>query len=142
MTKQHQPIIFFIDRCLECNSIIEAFRNAGITIEIHKDHFPNDAQDVDWLPEVGKRGWVILTKDSKISKNHLERNAVARAGIKMFTLNSAKLSGEKMIEIFLSAIVKIQYFALSHPAPFIAKVTSQGKIEMEYSSQKLQKELR
>lgn len=139
---EHKSIIFLIDRCLECNSVIEAFRNAGITIEVHKDHFPNDAQDVDWLPEVGIRGWVILTKDSKISKNPMERNAVARAGIKMFTLNSANLSGEKMINIFLSAIVKIQYFASSHPAPFIAKVTSQGKIEMVYSSQSLQKELR
>lgn len=139
---EHKSIIFFIDRCLECNSVIEAFRNAGITIEVHKDHFPNDAQDVDWLPEVGRRGWVILTKDSKISKNPIERNAVARTGIKMFTLNSANLSGEKMITIFLNAIVKIQNFAFSHPARFIAKVTSQGKIEMVYSSQKLQKELR
>lgn len=139
---QQRSITFFIDRCLECNSVIEAFRNAGITIEVHRDHFLDNAQDVDWLPEVGKREWVILTKDSKISKNPLERNAVARAGIKMFTLNSANLSGEKMIKIFLTAIVKIQHFAYSHPAPFIAKVSSQGKIEMLYSSQKLQKELK
>ncbi len=140
MTKQ-QSVIFFIDRCLVCNSIVEGIRNAGITVEIHKDHFPDDAEDVVWLPEVAKRGWVILTKDSMISKNPMERNAVARAGVKMFTLSSANLSGEKMVEIFLNAVVKMQYFAISHPAPFIAKVNSQGKIQMEYSSQKLQKEL-
>jgi len=66
---QHQSVTFFIDRCLQCNSIVEALRMAGITIEIHKNHFSDDAQDVDWLPEVSKKGWVVLTKDSNISKN-------------------------------------------------------------------------
>jgi len=67
--KQPQTITFFIDRCLGKRFILEKLKSAGISIEIHDDHFAQDAQDVDWMPEVGKKGWVILTKDNKISKN-------------------------------------------------------------------------
>jgi GTP-binding protein EngB required for normal cell division len=44
--------------------------------------------NVDWLPQVGGKGWIVLTKDDKISKNQLERIAVACAQIKMFVLAS------------------------------------------------------
>lgn len=40
---------------------------------MHRDHFPEDAADVEWLPEVAARGWVILSKDQF---NWLEREAI------------------------------------------------------------------
>lgn len=141
MKKPQKSVVFFIDRCLECNSIVEGFRNAGITIEVHKDHFPEDAEDVNWLPTVGEKGWVVLTKDSMIANNPMERMAVARCGVKMFTLYSAKLLGTEMVKIFLDAIVKMQYFSISQPAPFIAKVNRKGKIALLYSKQDLEKEM-
>ncbi|WP_442948648.1 hypothetical protein [Nostoc sp.] len=57
---QPQSITFFIDRCLGNRRIVETLRAAGITIKIHDEHFDKGAQDVDWLPEVGKMGWVVL----------------------------------------------------------------------------------
>lgn len=140
MTQDQSIITFFIDRCLG-NSVAEALRNAGIAIEVHRDHFPDDTLDIDWIPEVARRNWVVLTKDSNIGKNHLERNAVARTGIKMFTLNSANLSGQKMSEIFLKAIVKMQNFVRKNQAPFIAKINSKAEIEMYRDSQQLLREL-
>jgi predicted nuclease of predicted toxin-antitoxin system len=101
---------------------VTALKSSGIAVEIHDDHFAKDAQDVDWLPEVGKQGWVILTKDARIGKNHLERMAVTNAGISMFTLASQNLSGKEMADIFLKSITKMQEFVRQHPAPFIAKV--------------------
>jgi uncharacterized protein with PIN domain len=95
-----EPITFFIDRCLGSKRIAEALRNAGITVEIHSDHFDPSAEDVDWLPEVGKRGWIVLTKDANIGKRTLEKIAVARAEIKMITLASQNLSGADMVAIF------------------------------------------
>jgi PIN like domain len=52
---------FFIDRCLGNRLIAETLRSVGVHIEIHDDHFGKNAQDVDWIPEIGKRGWVVLT---------------------------------------------------------------------------------
>ncbi len=63
-----QSITFFIDRCLGSKHIAEALRRSGITVEVHSDHFDPTAADVDWLPEAGKRDWVVLTKDANIGK--------------------------------------------------------------------------
>jgi len=52
--------IFFIDRCLG-TKLADSLRNVGATVEIHDDHFEQDIEDEDWLREVGKRNWVVLT---------------------------------------------------------------------------------
>jgi len=33
-----------------------------------EEGFPEDAEDVTWLPVVASRGWVILTKDKRIRR--------------------------------------------------------------------------
>jgi len=137
-----QSITFFIDRCLGKKSIPETLRTAGVTIEIHDDHFDKGALDVDWLPQVGEKGWIVLTKDDRISKNQLERIAVARAQIKMFVLASQNLRGEDMAAIFVKAIVSMQEFVRKHPAPFIAKIYRDGKISLWKDSQELLTELK
>jgi PIN like domain len=134
-------ITFFIDRCLGSKSIVTALRQTGITVEVHEDHFPANSPDVDWLPEVGQRGWVILTKDANIARRTLEKIAVARAGIRLFTLTSQNLAGTDMIEIFTRAIVPMQNFIHKHPAPFIAKIYRDGRIEMWRDHQYLLKNL-
>ncbi|MFN6475273.1 hypothetical protein [Nostoc sp. DedQUE07] len=139
---QPQSITFFVDRCLGSRCIVETLQGAGINIEIHDEHFDKGAADVDWLPEVGKRGWVVLTKDANIGKHTLERIAVARAQIKMFALASQSLSGRDMAAIFLKAIVSMQEFVREHPAPFIAKIYRDGKVSMWKDDQMLTEELK
>ncbi|MBD2771119.1 hypothetical protein [Iningainema tapete] len=111
---QLESTVFFVDRCLGTKRIVEALRNAGITVEVHDDHFPKDAEDVNWLPEVGKKGWVVLTKDARIGKHASERIAVTSAKIKMFVLASQNLSADLMIEAFLIAIVSVQELVRIH----------------------------
>jgi hypothetical protein len=52
--------------------VAEALRAAGCTVEIHDRHFAQDAKDAEWLPEVGRRGWVVLTKDRHIRTRQSE----------------------------------------------------------------------
>ena len=67
--------------------------------------------------------------------------AVTNAGIKMFTLASQNLSGKQMADIFLGAVTKMQEFVRTHPAPFIAKVYRDGRVEMWFDAQTLLDEL-
>lgn len=122
-------ITFFIDRCLGNKLIVETLRGAGFAVEIHDDHFLKNAPDVDWIPEIGNRGWIILTKDVRIGKNRIERLAVADACVRMFTLASQSLSGIDMADIFLKAIPEMRKFICDNPAPFIAKVYQGGKVK-------------
>jgi predicted nuclease of predicted toxin-antitoxin system len=132
-----QKIVFFIDRCLGNKIIAETLKKTGITIEIHDDNFPQNALDVDWLPEVGKREWIILTKDAKIGKNRLERLAVTQAKIRMFALASQNLSGEDMLIIFQKAVTQMLKFIDKNPAPFIARVHRDGTVKAWKNSQEL-----
>jgi predicted nuclease of predicted toxin-antitoxin system len=136
-----ETITFFIDRCLGSKRIATALRQGGITVEVHEDHFPPDAADIDWLPQVGELGWVVLTKDANIARRTLEKMAVARAGMRLFTLTSQNLAGADMIEILLKAIVPMQTFVRKHPAPFIAKIHRDSRLEMWRDRQMLLDEL-
>jgi hypothetical protein len=102
---QLQATTFFIDRCLGTKAIVEALREINVSVEIHDAHFMQGALDVDWLPEVGNRGWVILTKDARIGKNQIERMAVASANIRMFVLASQNLSGSDMADAFILSML-------------------------------------
>lgn len=126
---QPQSTVFFVDRCLGSKTVPQALRKSGAIVEFHDDHFAKDAKDTEWLPEVGKKGWIVLTKDAHIGKRTLERIAVTRAGIRMFVLASQNLSGADMAEIFKQAIRAMQEFAQANPAPFIAKVYREGRVE-------------
>lgn len=123
------PTTFFIDRCLGTKAIVEALREVNVSVEIHDDHFSQGALDIDWLPEVGSRGWIILTKDANIGKNQIERMAVTSANLRMFVLASQNFSGSDMADIFVRSILEMKKFISSNPAPFIAKVYSNATVK-------------
>ena len=128
MKPQPKQTIFFIDRCLGKHPIVENLRAMGITVEIHDNHFPQNTLDAEWIPKVGEWGWVILTKDEQIARNTLERQAVTRAKIRMFTLASTKLTGEEIAIAFQKAIIPMLKFIEKNDPPFIAKVYRDGKV--------------
>ncbi len=124
---QDEPT-FFIDRCLRKRRIIEALATLNIKLEAHDNHFSQATLDIEWIPEIGRRGWVIFTKDAAIGRNAIERQTVAQANIRMFSLASQNLSGSQMAEIFRLAMPKIKTFLEQHQAPFIAKIYRDGKV--------------
>ena len=46
-----------------------------------QDHFAAKTDDVDWIPEIGRRGWVVVTGDRGISKKPAERKVLEAANI-------------------------------------------------------------
>jgi predicted nuclease of predicted toxin-antitoxin system len=134
-------VTFFIDRCLGSKRIVAALRQAGLTVEIHEDHFAPDALDVEWLPQVGEWGWVVLTKDANISRRTLEKMAVARAEVRLFILAAQNLASADMIDILVQAIKPMEKFICNYPAPFIAKIYRDHRVELWRSRVELLSEL-
>lgn len=135
-SKRHEALVFFLDRSLGKKVIAEALRAAGADVRIHDDIFNQDAQDVEWLPEVGRKEWVVLTKDSHIRHRFVERMALISSGVRAFILVSGNLSGPEMAEIFVKALPRIRRFAIRHSPPFIAKILKDSSIEMWISESK------
>ena len=107
-----------------------ALREAGAVLHIHDDHFPPDAKDEDWLAEVGRHGWIVLTKDYRIRYRHVERLALMKAGVAAFILTSGDLQGEEMAQIFVKALPKMTRFLQKHAKPFIAKIAKDGSVSL------------
>jgi PIN like domain len=108
---------FFIDWCFG-KTVANALKEAGALIEHYGNHFEQNTPDTVWLPVVGDRGWVALTKDKVIAKNQLELIAIARAEVKVFIRSSGNLTRPDMADLLVDVLEKLKGFAQGNQAPF------------------------
>lgn len=123
-----EKAVFFIDRSVG-RKLAEPLRQAGLQIELHDDHFPQDALDQVWLTEVGNKGWYVITRDERIRYRHIEATAARAAGVGMFVVVSKNLTGPQTGEAILKALNRIRRFINNHDRPFIAKIYRDGRVE-------------
>ena len=99
-------------------------RKAGLNVEIHDDHFPQNAQDPEWLTAAGRKNWIVVTRDERIRYRVAERQAIRRAEVRAFVLAAqGDLRAEMLAEIFLKALPKIRRTVTKQKPPFIAKIS-------------------
>lgn len=122
--------VLFIDRAIQGRLLVEALREAGANIEIHQDHFQDSSPDTTWLPDVGKRGWCVLTRDKAIQHNPLEKRAIKNAEVGFFVLSSPEVDGAEVAQIILSALPSIERIALTAAKPFIARIVRSGDVRL------------
>lgn len=116
---------FYVDRCLG-KAVAHRLRDAGAQVEMHDDHFAQDAADDEWIPEVAERGWVILTKDKNIRRRAGEREAVVTAKARIVTLTSGNMKGADMAALLVSRLADMEQLATTQPVPFVAMVGPGG----------------
>jgi PIN like domain len=134
--------IFFIDRSLGKNAVASRLRAVGVSVQIHDDHFPPDAQDSTWLTSVGQRGWLVLTKHKRIQHRVIEQAAVAAASVRLFALSGGNLTGDEMGAVFARAHRRIISIAQANRPPFIARVYKDGSVVVVMNRRKLLREHR
>lgn len=113
-------------------------RQAGATVEGHADHFADNDPDDVWLSEVGKRGWIVITKDKGIRHRDNEITALKTAGVAAFVF-TGKGTGEQNGAVLAQALAKMTRFVIGNRAPFIAAVSASGRIKMLYRGHKPRK---
>ena len=112
--------VYFTDRDLGL-AFPAILREAGILVERHADHFEPDAPDEYWLGEVGRRGWVALTRDRRIRYKANERMAALTAGIALFIL-VGRVPTPDLARNFVNTIDRVVAFLSRHDRPFIARI--------------------
>jgi PIN like domain len=81
-----EDFVLYLDENLHnCKPILEALVQRGVKHERHTQHFQPGTEDAEWLPFVGQRGWILLTKDKRIRFNQLEKAAIRRFHVRGFT---------------------------------------------------------
>jgi hypothetical protein len=81
--------------------------------------------DEIWIPEVTRRGWVILMKDDKIRLKPLERAAVVQAGARVFCITNAQITGDEMAARLIAHRHKIIRLS-RNPGPYVYGVYTDG----------------
>lgn len=131
MTDRTAQVRFYVDADIRGLGLILAGLRNDLTYPadpgalIHKRHRPpcpiarTDVLDEDWIPVVAARGWLIITRDSKITENRNEINAVRQNGAKMVALNQRD-AGTKwgQLEVFMTRWRDIERLT-AEPGPFI-----------------------
>lgn len=119
MSGQHE-YIFFTDRDLG-KQFPDILKKAGIRVERHVDHFADDADDEEWLKEISKRGWYVLTHDQRIRYKPNEIAAVKNFKIGLFVI-IGKAPFAELAQNFVLTYPKLIRFMRINSRPFIAKV--------------------
>lgn len=125
---RHEELTFFVDRSLGKEPLASSLRELGFRVELHDDHFPQDAPDSVWLEVVGRRGWVVLSKDKHIRYRPMEREMVREHRCRLFVLTGGSLNSKQIADIFVRTVHKIAKLSQQHPAPFLAHVTRAGRV--------------
>ena len=111
------PPPLFIDRSLGRLAIATALRAQGAEVHTHDAHFPQDARDEEWLAQVGRRGWAVISKDTRIRYRQTELAALIAGGVRAFVLTRGDRSGPEMAAILVNALPHVARFSARHEPP-------------------------
>ena len=114
-------IVFFTDRNLG-KQFPNILLEAGISVERHIDHFPDNAKDEVWLTEIGRRNWYPITHDQRIRYKPNEKSAVIQAGVGLFIVVGRKATFSELAWNFIATLPKIERFIEKYLRPFIARI--------------------
>jgi predicted nuclease of predicted toxin-antitoxin system len=106
----------------------EALRAAGHTVYLLSAVFGTGALDPDWLPQVGERGWVLITKDKNIRKRPIEMRAHMGTNVRSFVFTAGNMTGEQQGQLLVSAFPKILKILKRTAAPFIAHIRANADV--------------
>jgi hypothetical protein len=130
-----EPFVFFVDRCLGGKVVPDALRQALADkeeLKVHHEHFEADAEDTEWLVEVGKRGWVVISQDQRIIRNPLEQRTLLAANVAFFGIGQANLGGQETGRALVEALPVIRRALRRFKCPIIATVTLKGEVVVKW----------
>ncbi len=113
-------LVFFTDRDLG-TLFPEILKDAGFSVERHRDHFSPDCPDEHWLAEIGMREWVALTHDARIRYKPNELAAVIHHRVRLLVI-VGKAPFPELAASFVATQGRIEAFLEHAPPPVIAKV--------------------
>ena len=109
---------------------MDALREAGCTVHAHAEYFAANCPDTVWLREVGRRGWIVLTKDARIRYRPNERRILLNSRVKAFIPTGKGGTGADIAQTFVKALPSIRRITGNTKPPFIAHDRKGGHVEV------------
>jgi PIN like domain len=131
MPRPREVPVFFIDHCLGTEKVAKRLRQAGVDARVLVDEgFAEDSDDVEWLPVVAAKGWAVLTKDKRIRRRAIEREAINESSAGAFILAASGLGGDAIADALARALPRMIRIWNTRARPFIAMVNAHGVVTL------------
>jgi PIN like domain len=105
------PPEFYIDANITGRTVRNVVRDLGYTVHTPRSVFGGQRlerglDDVDWLPVVGARGWVVIGRDQHILDREVELRAYLAARVHMFLL-PGEATRQQLVDLVSSNLLQI-----------------------------------
>jgi hypothetical protein len=114
-------ITFFVDRTHQGKRFLALLREANVSIEPHNLHFAKTLEDHIWIPDVSRRGWVIISGDKRIESG-INRVAVMESAAKVFVLSETNSRSIYWGAAFITGLSAILRCIQENNGPFFVDV--------------------
>jgi PIN like domain len=85
-------------------------------------------KDREWIPEIGAREWLVVSKDKKIRTRPEERRAVKENNVGCFILNYKQpLTRWEILKLVSSTLDEMEEKFANTPRPFMYLIDRNGK---------------
>lgn len=102
--------------------------DAGVNVEHAGQAFPFGTPDEVWLTACGERDWIVLTRDQRIRRRVLEREAIRKSEASVFALTAGEATAAETAEVVIRLLVKFANMAVSEPKPFLYTFGLTGRL--------------
>ena len=126
-SKPLKNFTLYLDESFDCEEVKTALSSANIKFRIYSEDFKSGEEDPNILPLAGKRGWAMLTCDTKNRYRGLERKSIFRYRVRQFIF-SGNLGGATLAGLLVKVYPKMRTFARENGRPFVAVITKSGDI--------------
>jgi hypothetical protein len=130
--EKHKPLknfTLYLDESFNCEEVKAVLLAANIKFRVFLQDFSDGEEDRNILKLVGKRGWAMLTCDSKNRYRDLERNSILRHRVRLFVF-SGNLGGLALAKLLVNVYPKMRAFSREHSRPFVAGITKSGDVHL------------
>jgi hypothetical protein len=118
-SKRRERPTFFVDIDLGPHFFATLSRDGRFGVEFHDDHFTMGTDDSEWLSLIAGKGWIGVTHDKKIRRDH--RPIIAQFGVRVIVVVGRRPVIEQA-DNFRATYPRIERFVNDTPAPYIAKL--------------------
>jgi hypothetical protein len=115
----------FVDRSLGRIAVPRLLREAGLRLTTLAEHYgipqDEDVEDVTWIEDTARLGWVVFMKDARIRYRPAEQEAVHTHSARCFYVTRQDLPGSTMAQWLIANLATITT-ACAREGPFIYAV--------------------
>jgi hypothetical protein len=125
--------VIFIDRSVP-KGVAEALKQVRDDVCWLEDVFEEGwIKDREWIPEIGARGWLVVSKDKKIRTRQEERRAAKENNVGCFILNYKQpLNRWEILKLVASSLDEMEEEFANTPRPFMYTINGQGTFKPIY----------